>query len=151
MILGNKVKRFSYFNKLVSFSFWLIYFVDRKLIYPVILDSIVPDWQNHVMHTLPLASLLLESFLTKHKYPSFLKGLKSKRLIFKSLFIFKHNSFKKRWICMWNIYDILYYMVNSVFWFQTLRNTKPLIEYFLRYFPNTGTWNHIPVLDNSSQ
>ena len=63
-----------FFLKLVSFSFWLIYFVDRNLIYPVILDSIVPHWQNHVMHTLPLASLLLESFLTKHKYPSFIKG-----------------------------------------------------------------------------
>jgi hypothetical protein len=81
----NKIKM--YFLKLVSFSFWLIYFVDRNLIYPVILDSIVPHWQNHVMHTLPLASLLLESFLTKHRYPSFIKGFFSfKIFLLKQIF-----------------------------------------------------------------
>lgn len=63
------------FGMLVVFSFWSNYYIDRDLVYPLILDSIIPSWVNHVMHTLPLA-LVLENFLTPHSYPSSLwKGI----------------------------------------------------------------------------
>jgi len=29
--------------------FWMIYAVDRELVYPKILDKIIPSWLNHVM------------------------------------------------------------------------------------------------------
>jgi len=38
------------------------------------MDPIIPSYINHIMHTLPIVSLILESFITHHKYPSFLKG-----------------------------------------------------------------------------
>jgi hypothetical protein len=53
---------------LVSISFWSLYFIDRSLVFPTVLDSIVPSWLNHVLHTLPVASLLVESYISQHKY-----------------------------------------------------------------------------------
>ncbi len=56
------------------FNFWSNYYVDRNLVYPLILDSIIPAWHNHVMHTLPLV-LIFENYLTRHTFPSsLLKG-----------------------------------------------------------------------------
>ena len=55
---------------LVSISFWSLYFIDRSLVFPTALDSIVPVWLNHVLHSLPLASLLVESYISQHRYVS---------------------------------------------------------------------------------
>ena len=61
------------FGTLVVFSFWTVYFADRELVYPLILDSIIPSWINHVMHTVPLL-LIVENLFRRHWYPSFISG-----------------------------------------------------------------------------
>merc|ERR1712127_1167924 len=33
-------------SQFVSIAFWSLYVIDRKLIFPVILDSIMPSWLN---------------------------------------------------------------------------------------------------------
>ena len=58
---------------MVSIAFWSLYFIDRKLIFPKILDSIMPVWLNQILHTLPLVSLLIEAYSTKYKYSSFFR------------------------------------------------------------------------------
>lgn len=81
--MGPKMRRVTNFiftsfafpiGMLVSIAFWSLYAIDRKLIFPVILDSIMPQWLNHALHTLPLISLLIEIYVTKHKYSTFTKG-----------------------------------------------------------------------------
>lgn len=62
-------------GSLVVVSFWLIYAIDRELIYPSRLDSLIPIWLNHVMHTLPLVACLIEMALVNHNYPRFVKGV----------------------------------------------------------------------------
>jgi len=53
-----------------------LFFIDRDLIYPKAIEEAIPHWQNHVMHTLPLITGLLDSFCTKHSYnTNFLKGV----------------------------------------------------------------------------
>lgn len=59
---------------LCSIVFWSLYLIDRKLVFPVILDSIMPVWLNHALHTLPIVSLLIEAYVTKHRYTTFMKG-----------------------------------------------------------------------------
>ncbi|KAG8429738.1 hypothetical protein GDO86_019345 [Hymenochirus boettgeri] len=56
-------------------SFWSIYAFDRELVYPKVLDSIIPQWLNHSMHTVVLPLLLLEVFASSHHYPSRKRGL----------------------------------------------------------------------------
>ena len=61
---------------LVSITFWAIYFINRELIYPKKLELVIPGWHNQIMHTLPILALILDNFLTYHKYSrSFVKGV----------------------------------------------------------------------------
>lgn len=60
---------------LVVLSFWSIYFIDRELVYPKEVDKIIPAWQNHAMHTLPLIGCLIENYFNYHKYPKMIKGM----------------------------------------------------------------------------
>ncbi len=67
--------------------FWGIYAIDRDLIYPKINEKVIPSYQNHLVHTLPLFSALLDSFLTEHKYnKSYWKGI-SGTALFLSIYL----------------------------------------------------------------
>ncbi|XP_078411648.1 androgen-induced gene 1 protein-like isoform X2 [Cetorhinus maximus] len=54
----------------VVVSFWLLYAIDRELVYPKILDQIIPTWMNHAMHSVVLVLLTLELILVPHHCPS---------------------------------------------------------------------------------
>ncbi|KFM81087.1 Androgen-induced 1 protein, partial [Stegodyphus mimosarum] len=49
--------------------FWILYTIDRELIFPRVLDAIFPAWLNHVSHTVILPVLLLETYILKHRHP----------------------------------------------------------------------------------
>ncbi|KAL4649175.1 androgen-induced gene 1 protein isoform X1 [Arapaima gigas] len=55
--------------------FWGLYLYDRDLVYPRLLDSFIPQWLNHGMHTTVLPFILIEMRTTHHQYPSRLWGL----------------------------------------------------------------------------
>ncbi|XP_016094196.1 androgen dependent TFPI regulating protein 1 isoform X1 [Sinocyclocheilus grahami] len=59
----------------VFISFWTLYTYDRELVYPKLLDEIIPIWLNHAMHTVIMPLLLLQMFLQNHRYPSRTKGI----------------------------------------------------------------------------
>ncbi|KAG8566916.1 hypothetical protein GDO81_013418 [Engystomops pustulosus] len=54
----------------VCASFWSIYAYDRELVYPKELDSFIPQWLNHAMHTFIIPPLLIELFACPHQYPT---------------------------------------------------------------------------------
>lgn len=54
----------------VGLTFWIIYFIDRELIFPRALDPYFPTWLNHVMHTNIMIFVLIEMFTSFRKYPS---------------------------------------------------------------------------------
>ncbi|XP_067303489.1 androgen dependent TFPI regulating protein 1 [Pseudorasbora parva] len=56
-------------------SFWTLYTYNRELVYPKILDEIIPIWLNHAMHTVIMPLLLVQMFLQNHKYSSRTKGI----------------------------------------------------------------------------
>ena len=45
---ASKVVIALYFQFVFS-SFWSIYAVDRELVYPKVIDAIIPRWMNHAM------------------------------------------------------------------------------------------------------
>jgi len=59
----------------VVLTFWGIYAVDRELVFPKVLDDIIPQWLNHVWHTTVLLFLMIEKYLVYHQYPSRTTGL----------------------------------------------------------------------------
>jgi hypothetical protein len=60
---------------LVGLCFWGIFFIDRELIFPKAFDGVIMPWHNHVMHTLPMFTSIIDNFFTEHFYEnSFIKG-----------------------------------------------------------------------------
>lgn len=57
----------------VSFIFWILFAIDRELIFPASLDLWFPNWLNHVMHTLPAIGVVLELWMVCHIYQNGLK------------------------------------------------------------------------------
>ncbi|XP_016336759.1 androgen dependent TFPI regulating protein 1 isoform X2 [Sinocyclocheilus anshuiensis] len=72
---GGRWKYLTFINLFVFISFWTLYTYDRELVYPKLLDEIIPIWLNHAMHTVIMPLLLLQMFLQNHRYPSRTKGI----------------------------------------------------------------------------
>ncbi|KAK3749275.1 hypothetical protein QZH41_016054 [Actinostola sp. cb2023] len=53
----------------VAVTFWGIYAIDRELIFPTFLDSVIPNWINHALHTWCAVAVILESAINCHVYP----------------------------------------------------------------------------------
>ncbi|XP_015924926.1 androgen-induced gene 1 protein isoform X2 [Parasteatoda tepidariorum] len=56
--------------------FWILYGINRELIFPKVLDPVFPPWLNHVSHTVILPVLLIETYIIKHRHPRRRDGMK---------------------------------------------------------------------------
>ncbi|KAF2355861.1 FAR-17a/AIG1-like protein [Trinorchestia longiramus] len=52
----------------VAVVFWGLYFLDRELIFPASMDAWFPSWLNHLMHTLPLVAVIVETVIVYHSH-----------------------------------------------------------------------------------
>ncbi|XP_078382152.1 androgen-induced gene 1 protein-like isoform X1 [Oculina patagonica] len=59
----------------VAATFWGIYMIDRELIFPSVLDKIIPPWLNHLLHTWCAVFMIVEGAFIRHKYPKNRVGL----------------------------------------------------------------------------
>ena len=55
--------------------FWILFNIDRNLVFPPVFDKIFPAITNHMMHTTPLPSQILELFFVYHVYPRKMSGI----------------------------------------------------------------------------
>ena len=54
----------------VPIIFWVLFNIDRKLVFPSELDQIFPPITNHMMHTTSLPAQILELVFLHHEYPT---------------------------------------------------------------------------------
>ncbi len=74
--------------------FWGLYFIEPELVWPKMVEELVPNWQNHVMHTLPIVSVMFECFNRKYEYEkSFFKGMLPTAILGTSYVIWYANIF----------------------------------------------------------
>lgn len=59
----------------VTITFWSFWLVDRELIFPRVMDQVLPAWVNHSLHTTTSVLVLMEMYLSFHKYPAFKPAL----------------------------------------------------------------------------
>uniref|UniRef100_A0A224XWB4 Putative beta-2-glycoprotein i n=1 Tax=Panstrongylus lignarius TaxID=156445 RepID=A0A224XWB4_9HEMI len=60
---------------MVSIVFWAIFVFDRELIFPKVLDQVIPVWINHCIHTFNSVIPVVDMFLINHKFPTWSKAL----------------------------------------------------------------------------
>lgn len=51
-------------------TFWGLYAIDRNLVYPEVLDKVVPSYLNHFWHSSVLLWGIFEMYLFHHRFPS---------------------------------------------------------------------------------
>ena len=60
----------------VTTSFWILYTIDRQLIFPVGIEKWYPIWLNHTTHTIILPIVLIDNYLVCHNRDKQKNGLK---------------------------------------------------------------------------
>lgn len=53
----------------VSSSFWSLYYIDKELVFPEVVERVFPVWLNHTLHTFISVFILTELLLTNRNYP----------------------------------------------------------------------------------
>ncbi|CAL8315406.1 unnamed protein product [Lota lota] len=120
--------------------FWALYLYDRDLVYPKLLDSFIPQWLNHGMHTTVLPFIIIEMRTTYHHYPSRSCGLSA---------VFCFTVGYILWVCwvhsvtgVW-VYPLLERLgsLSRLFFFSCL---PPLLSlfYVLGETLNSYIWDH---------
>ena len=62
-------------GQFVGIVFWVLFHVDRELVFPAHYDNFFPNYINHAMHTTVIPAQLLELFNLYHAYPKRLNGM----------------------------------------------------------------------------
>lgn len=60
----------------INISFWFLFNVNREFVYPKLIDTYVPFWYNHGMHTIIVPLLLFELITTRHEFPPVMVSFK---------------------------------------------------------------------------
>lgn len=55
----------------VSCTFWMVFYIDRELIFPSSLDEFFPPWLNHSIHTVIVPVNILLIIIERHRYFKF--------------------------------------------------------------------------------
>lgn len=58
----------------IAVTFWGVYAIDRKLIYPELFDKFVPGYMNHFWHTTILLWVICEIHFVYHEFPNISKA-----------------------------------------------------------------------------
>ncbi|KAK3744376.1 hypothetical protein RRG08_010244 [Elysia crispata] len=59
----------------VVITFWVLFAIDRELVFPKSHDHLVPFWLNHSLHTAVFPLLMIDKYLSHHRYPSRQSGI----------------------------------------------------------------------------
>ncbi|XP_045457490.1 androgen-dependent TFPI-regulating protein-like [Melitaea cinxia] len=54
----------------VTSMFWIVYAIDRELVFPKVYDSVVPWWFNHCVHTNITIVVIIETLLQARRKPA---------------------------------------------------------------------------------
>ncbi|KAF6208263.1 hypothetical protein GE061_016717 [Apolygus lucorum] len=54
----------------VSIVFWALYSIDRELVFPKVLDLVIPVWVNQSIHSINAICAIIDIFIINHRVPS---------------------------------------------------------------------------------
>ncbi|XP_066908230.1 androgen-dependent TFPI-regulating protein isoform X2 [Halyomorpha halys] len=116
----------------VAILFWGLYFWDRELIYPKIMDDVFSPFVNHMMHTYPVPLSILYMFVEIREEPPKLKALAflTVFMLAYSLVFFSQNYSHDEWI--YPVFGAL--TPSQTNWIIILSEIIPYIFLFVGYY-----------------
>ena len=125
--------------------FWGIFFINRDFIYPKAFEEIIPSWHNHLVHTLPLIGVLIESLMTEHFYEKSIIRAYLPTILFSSAYLLWYGnnfenilnfelSFSFFFLIEKGFNNRLFKWILGLWYFKRVATILPRIIYFCCYF-----------------
>ncbi|KAM3962768.1 androgen-dependent TFPI-regulating protein-like [Aphomia sociella] len=99
----------------VSIAFWGLYIFDKPLVFPEIVEKLLPIWLNHTIHTLITVFMITELLVTKRNYPSRTTGCTMIVLFSGAYFAWMHVLNARTGVWPYPIFDVLSLPMRMVF------------------------------------
>lgn len=131
----------------VSTVFWTLFFINRDLIFPEVLEKFYPAWLNHLSHTAIVFTAVIEALVNYHRQPSRKFGLAT-MLVFGGVYLalieylgLVHDvwvypvlevlssagfcAFLGSCVCVIFAFYVISEKMNRCFWHESHRGSKP--------------------------
>ncbi|CRL01466.1 CLUMA_CG014278, isoform B [Clunio marinus] len=122
----------------VAFVFWLLYSIDRELVFPSAMDAFYPWWLNHILHTNVFVFIVVELIISYHHYSNRKAELGGLSVFIAGylvwVLIIKYNA--DAWV--YPVLDVLDLYQRIGFFIVT--GSLPLLFYFIGNFINDKVW-----------
>lgn len=129
--------------------FWLLYAIDRELVFPKSLDAFFPWWLNNFVHTNIMAFVLLEMVLLHHNYPCRKAGLTGISLFLAVYLGWVHVVYFKANVWVYPVLAVLNWPQRVVFYVFTA--AVPIGLYYVGEYLNAAAWSKSRLGESSSR
>ncbi|KAM3962761.1 androgen-dependent TFPI-regulating protein-like [Aphomia sociella] len=99
----------------VSIAFWALYIFARPLVFPEIVEKMVPIWLNHTIHSLITVFMIIELLVTKRNYPSRTTGCSMIVLFVGAYIVWMHVLYARAGVWPYPIFDVISLPMRIVF------------------------------------
>lgn len=123
----------------VGIMFWLLYSIDRELVFPKGLDAFFPWWLNNFVHTNIMAFILLEMIIVHHNYPCRFLGLAGLGVFMVAYLGWVHVVYFKANVWVYPVLAVLNWPQRIVFYIFT--SAIPILFYYIGEYFNTAAWS----------
>lgn len=123
----------------VGGMFWLLYAIDRELVYPKGLDAFFPWWLNQVIHTNIMAFIVMEMLLLHHKYWCRKGNLAGIGVYMLAYLTWIHVIYYKANVWVYPVLAILNWPQRILFYIFTC--SVPIVFYYMGEFLNKSVWH----------
>ncbi|KAG5344727.1 AIG1 protein, partial [Acromyrmex charruanus] len=124
----------------VGVTFWVLMFVDRELVLPKALDPYFPWWLNHLMHTMIMVTIMLETIFVPRQYPKRSRSLGILVSFMLTYLVWIHVIYYKSGIWVYPVMDVLTLPLRIVFFVVLLAFC--VILYFVGETLNNIIWGN---------
>lgn len=133
----------------VAGMFWILYKIDRELVFPQTLDAFFPWWLNIFVHANIGVFILVEMILLHHKYPSRKSGLTGLGIFMTGYLMWvhciKYNS--GHWVYL--VLNVLSSVQRTLFFVVLMPVGMSL--YYVGEFVNNKIWSEKRILEGSKE
>lgn len=119
--------------------FWLLYSIDRELVFPKAVDSFFPWWLNHFVHSNIIGFVFVEMILLHHKYPRRKNGIGGLTVFMLAYLVWVHIIKYKTNIWVYPVLEVLNWLQRIGFFIFTM--AVPITFYFVGEYINNLVWN----------
>lgn len=133
----------------VAGMFWLLYQIDRELVFPQTLDAFFPWWLNIFVHANIVVFILIDMILVHHNYPSRKSGLTGTAIFMMGYFIWVHYIKYKSGHWVYLVLNVFTVVQRTLFFIAIW--PMGISFYYVGEYLNKKIWSEKRILEGSRE